>query len=158
GVTAHVFVSWLHPFKEQKLVIVGDRQMAVFDDTSADRKLVLYSHQIAWIDRMPVAHKSEGQVVAIASEEPLKRECQHFLDCVAHRSKPETDGWNGVRVLRVLNKAEQSLKNGGPILKSLTLQPQYFVDPTAKVDEPCQIGAGTHIWHYSHVMKNAVLG
>ena len=64
GVTAHIFVSWLHPFKEQKLVIVGDRQMAVFDDTQTDRKLVLYPHQIEWIDRLPVARRSEGQVVS----------------------------------------------------------------------------------------------
>jgi UDP-2-acetamido-3-amino-2,3-dideoxy-glucuronate N-acetyltransferase len=158
GVTAHIFVSWLHPFKEQRLVVVGDRQMAVFDDTSSDRKLVLYPHQVAWIDRVPVAHKSEGQAVAISSEEPLKAECQHFLDCVSRRSKPETDGWNGVRVLRVLNKAEQSLKNGGQSIKSVTAKPKYFVDPTARVDEPCNIGAGTYIWHYSHIMKNATLG
>jgi len=159
GVTAHVFVSWLHPFKEQKLVVVGDRQMAVFDDTNPDRKLVLYPHQVEWIDRTPVAHKSEGKVVEISSEEPLKTECEHFLECVGNRSKPETDGWNGVRVLRVLNAAEESLKHDGQAQKlSAARKPNYFVDPTARVDKPCSIGAGTHIWHYSHIMKNTTLG
>src|SRR5580704_13796235 len=65
GVKAHIFVSWLHPFKEQKLVVVGDRKMAVFDDTQTDTKLVLYPHRIDWIDRIPVARKMEGENVPL---------------------------------------------------------------------------------------------
>jgi len=65
GVKAHIFVSWLHPFKEQKLAVIGDRKMAVFDDTQKERKLVLYSHRITWIDRQPVAEKEEGVVVPL---------------------------------------------------------------------------------------------
>ena len=161
GVTAHIFVSWLHPFKEQKLVIVGDRQMAVFDDTEPVRKLVLYPHQVEWVDRLPVARRSEGQVVNLPSDEPLKMECQHFLECVASRSKPETDGWNGVRVLRVLNAAQRSLKNNGQAQEAkapAVARPNYYVDPSAIVDQPCVIGEGTHIWHFSHVMKNSTIG
>jgi UDP-2-acetamido-3-amino-2,3-dideoxy-glucuronate N-acetyltransferase len=162
GVTAHIFVSWLHPFKEQKLVIVGDRQMAVFDDTEADRKLVLYPHQVEWVERLPIAKKSEGQVVTLSSDEPLKMECRHFLESVANRTKPETDGWNGVRVLRVLNAAQQSLKNGGQSQKAeapaAAAKPNYYVDPSAIVDQPCTIGEGSHIWHFSHVMKNSTIG
>lgn len=161
GVTAHIFVSWLHPFKEQKLVIVGDRQMAVFDDTETDRKLVLYSHQVEWVERHPIAKRSEGQVVELSSDEPLKMECQHFLDCVASRSKPETDGWNGVRVLRVLDAAQRSLKNKGEqqdAAVKLVAKSNYYVDPSAVVDQPCTIGEGTYIWHFSHVMKNSTLG
>jgi len=161
GVTGHIFVSWLHPFKEQKLVIVGDRNMAVFDDTAPMNKLVLYPHEVQWIERMPVARGSQGQPVELPNEEPLKTECAHFLQCVTTRSKPETDGWNGVRVLRVLNAAEQSLNNKGKVqdmqASRLELRP-YFVDPSGIVDEPCTIGEGTHIWHYSHVMKNCIIG
>ncbi len=161
GVSAHIFVSWLHPFKEQKLVIVGDRQMAVFDDTEPVRKLVLYPHQVEWVDRLPVAKRSEGQLVNLPSDEPLRMECQHFLECVASRSKPETDGWNGVRVLRVLNAAQRSLENNGQAqeVKAPTVtRPNYYVDPSAIVDQPCVIGGGTHIWHFSHVMKNSTIG
>src|SRR5690242_3053638 len=161
GVTGHIFVSWLHPFKEQKLVIVGDRKMAVFDDTAPVNKLVLYPHEVQWIDRMPVARGSQGQPVELPSDEPLKAECAHFLHCVKTRGKPETDGWNGVRVLRVLNAAEQSLNNKGKVqdlqASHLELRP-YFVDSSAVVDEPCTIGEGTTIWHYSQVMKNCVIG
>jgi len=161
GVTAHIFVSWLHPFKEQKLVIVGDRQMAVFDDTETVRKLVLYPHQVEWVERHPIAKRSEGQVVELSSDEPLKVECQHFLDCVASRTKPETDGWNGVRVLRVLDAAQRSLKNKGEAQDAtvkLAGKPNYYVDPSAVVDQPCTIGEGTYVWHFSHVMKNSTLG
>jgi UDP-2-acetamido-3-amino-2,3-dideoxy-glucuronate N-acetyltransferase len=158
GVTAHIFVSWLYPFKEQKLVIVGDRQMAVFDDTSPDRKLVLYPHRVEWIDRLPVARRSEGEAVSIPADEPLKLECLHFLECIASRRTPHTDGRNGVRVLRVLNAGEQSLKNAGQVQDMGEAPRRYFVDPTAKVDEPCDIGQGTHIWHYSHVMAHCTLG
>ena len=161
GVTAHIFVSWLHPFKEQKLVIVGDRRMAVFDDTAPSDKLVLYPHEVQWIDRVPVARGSQGQPVELSAEEPLKTECAHFLECVAKRAKPDTDGWNGVRVLRVLNAAERSLAEKGKMqdlqASRLELRP-YFVDPSAFVDEPCTIGEDTHIWHYSHVMKNCSIG
>jgi UDP-2-acetamido-3-amino-2,3-dideoxy-glucuronate N-acetyltransferase len=158
GVTSHIFVSWLHPFKEQKLVIVGDQQMAVFDDTEPERKLVLYPHRVDWIDRLPVAHKSEGQVVALPAEEPLLNECKHFLECVETRQTPRTDGRNGVRVLRVLNASEQSLKQNGQAQRLDAMPRRYFVHATALVDEPCEVGDGTHVWHFSHVMSGCTIG
>src|SRR6266480_3991842 len=82
GVKAHIFVSWLHPFKEQKLVVVGDRQMAVFDDIETFDKLVLYPHSIEWKNHLPVPHKSEGEVVELEMSEPLRAECMHFIDCM----------------------------------------------------------------------------
>jgi UDP-2-acetamido-3-amino-2,3-dideoxy-glucuronate N-acetyltransferase len=158
GVTSHIFVSWLHPFKEQKLIVVGDQQMAVFDDTEPERKLVLYPHRVDWIDRMPVAHKSEGQVIPLPAEEPLLNECKHFLECVETRQTPRTDGQNGVRVLRVLNASEQSLKQNGKVQRLDTLPRRYFVHPTALVDDPCDVGDGTHVWHFSHVMSGCTIG
>jgi UDP-2-acetamido-3-amino-2,3-dideoxy-glucuronate N-acetyltransferase len=158
GVTAHIFVSWLHPFKEQKLVVVGDRQMAVFDDMQTEGKLTLYPHRIEWLDRHPIAKRSEGQVVPLPALEPLRLECLHFLECISTRQNPNTDGDNGVRVLRILNASERSLKNHGAVQQLQESQPAYFVDPTAKVDQPTTIGTGTHIWHFSHVMKNCVIG
>ena len=158
GVTAHIFVSWLHPFKEQKLVIVGDRQMAVFDDMQTEHKLVLYPHRIEWLDRHPIAKRSEGEVVPLPALEPLRLECLHFLQCISTRQTPNTDGQNGIRVLRILNASERSLKNHGEVQNLEELTPSYFVDPTARVDQPTKVGPGTHIWHYSHVMKNCVIG
>ena len=71
GVRAHIFVSWLHPFKEQKLVVVGDRKMAVFNDVEKTNKLLLYPHSIDWKEHMPVANRAEAEPVAVDSEEPL---------------------------------------------------------------------------------------
>ena len=112
GVKAHIFVSWLHPFKEQKLVVVGDKKMAVFDDVSTE-KLFLYPHRVDWAGRIPVAYKAEVRVVPIGSGEPLKAECRHFLKCIEEKQIPKTDGNEGLRVLRVLQKSQESLNNNG---------------------------------------------
>src|SRR5438093_267763 len=100
GIKAHIFVSWLHPFKEQKLVVVGDRQMAVFDDVEKKDKLLLYPHSIDWKNHIPVANKAEAQRVAYETEEPLRAECMHFLDCVRTRVKPRTDAEEGLQIGR----------------------------------------------------------
>ncbi len=158
GAKAHIFVSWLHPFKEQKLVIVADRKMAVFDDTETEHKLVVYPHRIDWVNRVPVARKAKGQVVALNKDEPLRLECLHFLECVRDRRKPRTDGENGLRVLRILRALELSIKKQGQPLPVETAAADYFVHPTAVVDEPCDIGEGTRIWHFSHVMAESRIG
>jgi len=159
GVKAHIFVSWLHPFKEQKLVIVGDRKMAVFDDTQTEQKLVLYPHRIDWVDRVPVARKAEGEVVKLDQQEPLKAECEHFVECVRDHKTPRTDGANGLQVLRVLHAAGQSIRDHGqPVAMNQPAKPSFYVDPTAVVDLPADIGAGTKIWHFSHVMTDCKIG
>ena len=158
GVKAHIFVSWIHPYKEQRLVIVGDRQMAVFDDTNPQQKLTLYPHRIDWVDRRPVIRKAEGSVVPIASTEPLRLECQHFLDCVRDRTKPNTDGENGVKVLRILHACGESIQKHGQAVSPHATAPSYFVHPSAFVDSPCEIGEGTKIWHFSHVMAKSKIG
>ncbi|MCZ6887431.1 MAG: Gfo/Idh/MocA family oxidoreductase, partial [Gammaproteobacteria bacterium] len=110
GVRAHVFVSWLHPFKEQKLVVIGEAGMAVFDDGEAwDRKVLLYPHTIDWIEGTPHPSRANPEPHAIDECEPLRLECEHFLDCLAKGIRPRTDGEEGVRVLRVLKAAQDAL-------------------------------------------------
>ena len=158
GVKAHIFVSWLHPFKEQKFAIVGGKRMAVFDDMESERKLVLYAHRIDWVERMPIAHKDDGYVVPLPKEEPLHCECVHFLDCIRNRTKPRTCGETGVEVLRVLEACERSLRANGQPVAVQTEFIGYFAHPTAVIDPGCEIGAGTKIWHFSHVMSGGRLG
>ena len=158
GVKAHIFVSWLHPFKEQKLAIIGSEKMAVFDDVRADGKLMLYSHRINWLDRKPIAQKDGGHAVAISADEPLRLECEHFLECVRTRKRPRTDGVSALRVLEVLEACERSLRDKGTPTEMETGAARYFVHPSAVIDEPCEIGDGTKIWHFSHVMAGSKLG
>jgi UDP-2-acetamido-3-amino-2,3-dideoxy-glucuronate N-acetyltransferase len=106
---AHIFVSWLHPYKEQKLVVVGDKNMAVFNDVEEDNKLILYPHKVQWVHRVPVASKAQFEVVPLEKKEPLKEACQHFLDCVAQRTQPKTDGQEALSVLKVLHRAQEEL-------------------------------------------------
>lgn len=108
-VKGHIFVSWLHPFKEQKLVVVGSKAMAVFDDVSKE-KLLFYPHEIKWKQgNIPIAMKAEHRVIPISADEPLKLELQHFVDCVTLRKTPKTDAVEGIRVLKILEMAEKSL-------------------------------------------------
>jgi UDP-2-acetamido-3-amino-2,3-dideoxy-glucuronate N-acetyltransferase len=106
---AHIFVSWLHPYKEQKLVVVGDKKMAVFNDIEEDKKLILYSHKVQWVHRVPIASRGDFEVVPLEKKEPLNEACQHFLDCVASRTQPRTDGKEALAVLKVLNEAQNEL-------------------------------------------------
>lgn len=157
GVKAHVFVSWLHPFKEQKLALIGDKKMAVFDDMENERKLVLYSHRINWVDRVPVAEKADAQIVALPKEEPLRRECEHFLECLSTRQAPRTSGESALHVLEVLEACESSARrNGIPVEVGHTVD--YHAHSSAVIDAGCEIGSGTRIWHFSHIMGGSKLG
>lgn len=159
GVKAHIFVSWLHPFKEQKLVVVGNKKMSVFDDLT-EEKLFLYPHTIKWRNRIPIAQKAEKEVISVEMTEPLKAECQHFLECINKGITPKTDGNEGLCVLRVLVASEESLsRNGKRVLLDESKRAKgYFVHPSSYVDEDVQIGEGTQIWHFSHILKGSHIG
>ena len=160
GIKGHIFVNWLNPFKEQKLVVVGSKKMAVFDDVSKE-KLFIYPHQIEWKDgKIPIAQKADYYTVEVEQKEPLKEEMNHFIKCVLERKTPRTDGEEGLRVLKILNLCEKSLKEQKPIevVKITEDKKSYFVHPSSYIDEEVEIGEGTKIWHFSHVLKNTKIG
>jgi len=136
--------------------------MAVFDDT-AEHKLVLYPHKVEWKNRIPNAVKAKGEPVELEDREPLKAECQHFLDCIESRMSPVSNGAEGLRVLRVLDACQRALANGNIDLEPFEtpgrkIEPSYFVHESAYVDEGAEIGSGTKVWHFAHVMKGAKIG
>jgi len=109
GKAAHIFVSWIYPFKEQKLVVIGSKKEAVFDDL-AKNKLVVYSHKVKLEDSgIPKAVRSKGKVAEISNKEPLMEEARHFLECVEKRIKPRTDGSSALDVLRILDACQKSM-------------------------------------------------
>ena len=108
---AHVFVSWLHPVKEQRLCIIGEKGMAMFDD-QAENKLLFYAHTISFDNQnTPCAVKAKAVPIKYLDEEPLSQEMAHFIDCIRTRQNPITDGEEGLRVLRVLQACQHSIDN-----------------------------------------------
>ena len=160
GVRGHIFVSWLHPYKEQKLVVVGEKKMVVFNDAEPKNKLVAYAHSVDWVDRRPVAKKADAEPIPIAADEPLKLECAHFIECIATRKTPVTDGKEGLAVLTVLEACQKSLDTGGASVSLSQSKPAkpYSVHESAYVDEPSEVGSGTKIWHFSHILKGSKIG
>lgn len=157
GIMAHIYVSWLHPFKEHRFVVVGDKAMLVFDDTKESEKLLLYDRGIDFVKGQPVKRDKESQVIDYPNDEPLKIEMQHFLECIKNRSQPKTDATEALAVLRVLNMAQKALAKSSAQNDSAK-NPDYFVHPTAIVDRGAQISTGTKVWHFSHIMSGAQIG
>lgn len=113
NIQAHIFVSWLHPYKDHRLVVVGDQGMAVFDDT-ADKfqKLSLYSHNLYWDGDRPVINKAEAEFVPYEDVEPLHRECEIYLAAVEKGISFPSDADESVRVLSVLTACQESMTTG----------------------------------------------
>jgi UDP-2-acetamido-3-amino-2,3-dideoxy-glucuronate N-acetyltransferase len=164
-VQAHIYVSWLNPFKEQKMTVVGSQGLAVFDDTKPwNEKLVLFRGHVNWSDgKRPVATQPTPENVAPPQLEPLKEECRHFLSCCLSRKTPLTDGEEGLRVLQVLQAAQESLEEDGeakvPSAPHVTFgRYSLKVHPTATIDPGADIGAETSIWHYTHISEKSKVG
>jgi predicted dehydrogenase len=114
---AHIFVSWLHPFKEQRLVVVGDKNMAIFNDVAPfGEKLQLYPQNVEFDGVIPILQKEDAEFVEHADTEPLREECKHFLECIQSRNQPLTNAQSGIDVLEVLHACQQSIEqNGVPV-------------------------------------------
>lgn len=105
GGRAHIFASWLHPFKEQRLVVVGEKAMAVFEDSlTGPDKLKLYRHEIDTSGAVPAPIKADAELLPFPNGEPLKNECQHFIDACLGKTKVRTDADEAIAVLKVLTK------------------------------------------------------
>jgi predicted dehydrogenase len=114
GVRSHIFVSWLHPFKEQKLVVIGSKRMVSFCDVT--KEMMMWDVEVDWSAGQPVPVRHPGIPVEYGDDEPLRSECLHFLECMRDRTTPRTDGRNGLAVLELLHASQRSLvTNGTPV-------------------------------------------
>lgn len=106
GLRAHVNVSWLNPYKEQKLVVIGSRGMLVFDDTQPwAQKLAIHRHVTDEFPESGNIARGDQAFIGFDELEPLRQECSHFIDVVSGLTSPRTDGKEGARVLSVLTAA-----------------------------------------------------
>lgn len=120
GIMAHARMSWLDPRKTRRITVVGANQMVVYDDVAAEEKLKVYDKRVDAIRRTETYGEFQfayhyGSVMSphIHFEEPLRVECRHFLECVRHRTRPHTDGLSGLRVVSVIEAAQESLRTDG---------------------------------------------
>jgi predicted dehydrogenase len=112
GIVAHLHLSWLDPHKERRLTVVGARRMATFDDMLIERKLTIYDKGFdedsrSWGEY--IARSGDVFSPRIPNSEPLRIECEHFVECVRTGATPRSDGDSGLRVVRVLEQLQRSL-------------------------------------------------
>jgi predicted dehydrogenase len=117
GALAHCHVSWLDPHKVRRFTVVGSKKMAVFDDMEPREKIRVYDAgvdfpQVGYGDLLTLRF-GDVYIPRVDMKEPLRLECQHFLDCINEGTTPVSDGRNGVDVLRVLRAAQRSLDQDG---------------------------------------------
>jgi predicted dehydrogenase len=117
-IMAHIHLSWLDPHKMRTTTIVGSKKMAVFDDVATSEKLRIYDscatpQQARSYGEAIQVRFGEIRIPRVSTAEPLKIECEHFLDCVSSRSKPRSDAADGLRVVRILEAAQSSLEQDG---------------------------------------------
>lgn len=168
NVIGHIFVSWLHPFKEHRLIVIGSKGMLSFDDSSEERSLRFYEKGINWVQGEPVKHEGATETIPYDPTPPLTRELAYFIERIAdHKPIERADAASAIEVLKILERATGSLlaehvraepvapgSNAAAPAKS----PPYFVHPSSYVDAGATIGEGTKIWHFSHVQSGARIG
>ncbi len=116
---AQIHVSWLDPHKIRRTTLVGSKRMVVFDDMQGSEKVKIYDKGVdpsdGFVDYAESLSLRFGEVVVpvLKMTEPLRLECEHFVECVTNRTTPRSDGRDGMRVVRVLDAAQRSLKAGG---------------------------------------------
>lgn len=119
GKMAHVHVSWLDPHKERKVTVVGSKKMVVFDDMAPSEKITIYDKgvdragEVVSYGEMLTIRSGDILIPKVPQQEPLRLECLHFVECIRDRKRPLTDGVGGLRVVKVLDAAQRSLKSGG---------------------------------------------
>jgi len=161
NVIGHIFVSWLNPFKEQRLVVIGSKGMLSFDDSSNDRDIYFYEKGIDWIQGEPVKRDGPTEVIPYERTMPLMEELQYFISRIDGGRVEIAGGQNAIDVLEILEKATESLLGGGEVQMKPPVPKEekgYFVHPSSFIDENVEIGEGTKIWHFSHVQSNTKIG
>jgi predicted dehydrogenase len=115
GIVAHLHLSWLDPHKERRLTVVGARRMATFDDMLIEGKLTIYDKGFdedsrSWGEY--IARSGDVFSPRLPNSEPLRIECEHFVQCIRTGATPRSDGHSGLRVVRVLEALQRSLDEG----------------------------------------------
>ncbi len=170
NIVGHIFVSWLHPFKEHRLVVIGSKGMLSFEDSAADKCIRYYEKGIDWVRGEPIKRDGPTERIAYEDQMPLTEELRYFVGHLDGAPVEIARADTAVAVLEILERAGQSLHSGEAIkldhnrssnghANPVSNEDQpYFVHPSSFVDEHVTIGEGTKIWHYSHIQSGAKIG
>jgi UDP-2-acetamido-3-amino-2,3-dideoxy-glucuronate N-acetyltransferase len=153
NVVGHIFLSWLHPYKEHRIVVVGSKGMLSFEDSSEAKEVLFYEKGIDWVQGEPVRRDGPTEAIPYERTQPLAEELRYFCDHLDGSPVDVSSGAHGVEVLEILEQATADLLG-----KPAPAPTAYFVHPTSIVDAGAEIGEGTKIWHYSHVQTGARIG
>jgi UDP-2-acetamido-3-amino-2,3-dideoxy-glucuronate N-acetyltransferase len=162
NIVGHIFVSWLHPFKEHRFVAIGSKGMVMFEDAAESKSLLFYEKGIDWVRGEPIKREGPTETLEIASSAPLTEELKHFLEHLDGSPIETADAKNAVDVLEILERASASLLNETETVsqdnEKIPVKTDFFVHPTAVVDDDVTLGAGTKVWHFSHVQSGSRIG
>ncbi len=160
NVVGHIFVSWLHPFKEHRMVIIGSKGMISFEDSSQEKDILFYEKGIDWVQGEPIKRDGPTEVIPYEKGFPLTNELQYFIDHLDGSKLEIADGQNAFDVLEVLEKATESLRGTAlsETAEDIAEERNYFVHATSEVDDGVKVGKGTKVWHYSHIQGGSSLG
>lgn len=162
NIVGHIFQSWLHPFKEHRLVVIGSKGMFSFEDASEEKNIYFYEKGIDWVRGEPIKRDGPTEIVPYQRGMPLTAELQYFIDHLDGKPIKISGADDAVRNIEILEAATRSLLSrdvpSAPAHAPAKAEKNYFVHPTSVVDEGVEIGSGTKIWHFSHVLKNAKIG
>jgi UDP-2-acetamido-3-amino-2,3-dideoxy-glucuronate N-acetyltransferase len=162
NIVGHIFVSWLHPFKEHRFVAIGSKGMVMFEDGPESKGVLFYEKGIDWVRGEPIKREGPTETLEVAASAPLTEELKHFLEHLDGSPVETADAKNAVEVLEILESATASLLSGKEtIVQDKDKKPAkagFYVHPTAAVDEDVTLGEGTKVWHYSHIQSGSRIG
>lgn len=161
NVVGHIFVSWLHPFKEHRVVVIGSKGMLSFEDSSSEKRLLFYEKGVDIVRGEPVMRDGATEEIPYERSMPLTEELKYFVRRLGDGRFSPASGRAALEALEVLERAGESLRgaSAGPSpATDVAPAREFFAHESAVVDEPAEIGAGTKIWHFSHVSSKARIG
>ncbi len=160
NVVSHIFVSWLHPFKEHRIVVIGSKGMFSYEDSSEDKRILYYEKGNDWVKGEPIKRDGPTEIIPYDRSLPLTEELRYFASCLNGEPIEIADANSAIEVLGILQRASDSLLQGTGVKthQGLTDGGDYYVHPTSEVDQDVTIGRGTKIWHVSHILSGSRIG
>lgn len=165
NVVGHIFVSWLHPFKEHRIVVIGSKGMFSYEDSSEEKQILFYEKGIDWVKGEPIKRDGPTEMIPYDKGLPLTEEIKYFIAHLNGDPIETANARSAIEVLEILQKASESLLNGSTVRVEGSQKPShhgeesgFFVHPTSEIGKDVTIGQGTKIWNFSKILSGCRIG